>query len=124
MTSVMTYSCMKKVSLFFSPLFCRIQDKIRSDPDPGYKEMVGSGSGINILNLQHFLLCDKISKHHRNLVRLSLQIFFYKISPCPPLAVPSYGPFNSLAQYDPSPSKISNETKRNETLLEIKWFLK
>jgi hypothetical protein len=34
----------------FPPLFVgsgiRIRDKIRSDPDPGYKKMVGSGSGI------------------------------------------------------------------------------
>jgi hypothetical protein len=42
----MTYSCMKKVSLFFPSLICRIRDKRRSDPDPGYQKMVGSGSEI------------------------------------------------------------------------------
>jgi hypothetical protein len=36
MTSVMAYFCMKKVSLFFPSLICRIRDKRRSDPDPGY----------------------------------------------------------------------------------------
>jgi hypothetical protein len=36
------YSCMKKVSLFFPSLICRIRDKRRSDPDPGYRKMVGS----------------------------------------------------------------------------------
>jgi hypothetical protein len=43
----------KKVSLFFPPLFCRIWEKIRSDPDLGYKKMVGSVSGINIPDPQH-----------------------------------------------------------------------
>jgi hypothetical protein len=47
---IMTYSCMKKG--YFSLLIfvgsesgIRIQDKRRSDPDPGYQKMIGSGSG-------------------------------------------------------------------------------
>jgi hypothetical protein len=53
MTLIMTYSCMKKVSLFFPFLICRIRiwDKRQSDPDPGYQKMVGSG--INIPDPQH-----------------------------------------------------------------------
>jgi hypothetical protein len=46
----------EKGKYIFPPLFVgsgiRIRDKIRSDPDPGYKKMVGSGSGRNIPDLQ------------------------------------------------------------------------
>jgi hypothetical protein len=46
MTSIKTYSRMKKVSLFFPSLISRnrIRDKRRSDP--GYQKMVGSEINI------------------------------------------------------------------------------
>jgi hypothetical protein len=48
MTSILTFSCMKKSSFnFFLLSFVGsrsgIRDKRRSDPDPGYQKMVGSG---------------------------------------------------------------------------------
>jgi hypothetical protein len=45
-TSILTYSSMKKVSFIFPSLICRIRirDKRRSDPDSGYQKIVESGS--------------------------------------------------------------------------------
>jgi hypothetical protein len=47
MTTIMTYSCMKKVPVpvsIITPLFFVGSGiKIRSDPDPGYRKMVGYG---------------------------------------------------------------------------------
>jgi hypothetical protein len=42
MTSII-YSCMKKVSLFFPYLICKIRIRDKRQSDPGYQKMVGSG---------------------------------------------------------------------------------
>jgi hypothetical protein len=75
MNSIMTYSCIKKVCLFFPSLICRIRirDKRWSDPDPGYPKMVGSGSGLNIPDPQHCIyMCSALNQ-------MFLDLFFVPV---------------------------------------------